>query len=445
MYVTFFMKNNDHKNMTDSSSSPSTWYQVYLKLKFFSRMRRRFANKTTPNVRCEPPSSQSCNERIVDMIVDQREKIEIINHCDENDDTILQKSVKRLHFGSKEEKAVAAKEIKRLARDDMRRRKMMADLGVIPPLVAMVGCEYTAAHRRLAVEALVELANGTITNKALLVEAGILLKLSENIRVEELAKYEYAQLIMSLSSLVNVQFPIDSSKILPLVLHMLTSDSSTIETKMLCLTTIYNISTVIGNVGSLATDELVNVLLKLSSMKEASEKALATLGNLVVTSMGKKALESSPMVPECLIEILTWDDKSKSQELSAYVLMILAHQSSLQRTKMADGGIVPILLQLALLGSPLAQKRALKLLQWFKDERQMKMGPHSGPQSRRLSCGSPLNREDRNEGKKLMKKMVQQSLYRNMDTITRRANGDSNSSPNVKLLVISSSSKSLPY
>lgn len=279
-----------------------------------------------------------------------------------------------------------------------------------------------------------------------MVEAGILSKLSENIEVEELANHEFAQLVMSLSSLVNTQFPIDSSKILPLALHMLKLDSSK-DTKILCLGTLYNLSTVIDNVGSLATNEVVETLLKFSSMKEASEKALATLGNLVVTSMGKKALESSPMVPECLIEILTWDDKLKSQELSAYVLMILAHQSSLQRTKMAEGGIVPILLQVALLGSPLARKRALKLLQWFKDERQKKMGPHSGPQSRRLYYSSSTNQEDVGEGKKLMKKMVQQSLYKNMETITRRANGDSDSNSNskLKLLVVSSSSKSLPY
>ncbi|KAI7743997.1 hypothetical protein M8C21_030028 [Ambrosia artemisiifolia] len=278
-----------------------------------------------------------------------------------------------------------------------------------------------------------------------MLEAGILTKLSGNINVKDpLAKHEFAQLIMSLSSLVNAQLPINSSKVLPLLLHMLESDSS-VDTKMLCLGTLYNLSTVIDNVGPLARDEVVHTLLKLSSTKEASEKTLAILGNLVVTLMGKKALESSPMMPECLIKVLTWDDKSKSQELSAYILMILAHQSSLQRTKMAKGGIVPILLQVALLGSPLAQKRALKLLQWFKDERQMKMVPHSGPQSRRLSFGSPTNQEDAIEGKRLMKDMVQQSLYKNMETITRRAHQESDSNPKFKEFVNISSSKSLPY
>ncbi|XP_076906452.1 U-box domain-containing protein 45-like [Bidens hawaiensis] len=424
---------------SSSSSSSSSWSQVLVKLKFFSKI-KRFVHKTSGSKRRD-------NEQTT--VVDHIETVDRddnINNIIINDDegSILQRSVKRLHFGSKEEKAAAAEEIKRLAGDDLSRRKLMAELGVIPPLVAMVGLEYSTSHRRVAVQALVELANGTCTNKALMVEAGILSKLSKINNVDELAKHEFAQLVMSLSSLVNAQFPIDSSKILPLVLHMLESNSSA-DTKMLCLGTLYNLSTVIENVGSLAKDEVVHTLLKLSSMKEASEKALAILGNLVVTLMGKKALESSTVVPECLIEILTWDDKSKSQELSAYILMILAHQSSLQRTKMAEGGIVPILLQLALLGSPLAQKRALKLLQWFKDERQMKMGPHSGPQSRRPSFNSPAKHGDVDQGKNLMKNMVRQSLYKNMETITRRANGNSDTNSKLKLLVISSSSKSLPY
>ncbi|KAL0407418.1 UNVERIFIED_CONTAM: hypothetical protein Slati_4055700 [Sesamum latifolium] len=140
---------------------------------------------------------------------------------------------------------------------------------------------------------------------------------------------------------------------------------------------------------------------------------------------------------------MAWEEKPKCQELSAYILMVLAHQSSLQRQKMAKAGIVQVLLELALLGSPLAQKRASKILQWFKDERQMKMGPHSGPQMGRVSIGSPVNERDVDEGKKLLKKILQ-SLYKNMETITRRANGDTDSSK-LKALVMSSSSKSLPY
>lgn len=279
-----------------------------------------------------------------------------------------------------------------------------------------------------------------------MVEAGILSKLPSNADVlDGPTRHELAQLLLSISSLSNSQFPLTSTTILPFLVGILESNSS-LETKEVCLGTLYNLSTMLDNAGTLATNGVVHTLLRLSSVKETSEKALATLGNLVVTLLGKKAMENNPMVPESLIEILAWEDKPKSQELSAYILMILAHQSSVQREKMANSGIVPVILEVALLGSTLAQKRALKLLQWFKDERQAKMGPHSGPQTRRINVlGSPVSLREVSEGKRMMKSMVKQSLCKNMETITRRANANEDCSSKLKALVISSSSKSLPY
>lgn len=278
-----------------------------------------------------------------------------------------------------------------------------------------------------------------------MVEAGILSKLPKNIDIiDESTRSEFAELLLSLSSLANNQFPFASSEILPFLTSILESSSSSVETKELCLGTLYNLSTVLDSAGPLVSNGAVQILLMLTSIKELSEKALATLGHLVVTLMGKKALENSPMVPQSLIETLTWEDKPKCQELSAYILMILAHQSSAQRQKMAKSGIVSVLLEVALLGSPLAQKRALKLLQWFKDERHAKMGPHSGPQTGRITIGSPINQMEAQVGKKMMKNLVKQSLHKNMEMITRRANASEDSSK-LKTLVISTSSKSLPY
>ena len=284
-----------------------------------------------------------------------------------------------------------------------------------------------------------------IRNKVLMVEAGILSKLPKKIDIiDESTRSEFAELLLSLSSLANNQFPFASSEILPFLTRILESSSSSVETKELCLGTLYNLSTVLDSAGPLVSNGAVQTLLMLTSIKELSEKALATLGHLVVTLMGKKALENSPMVPQSLIETLTWEDKPKCQELSAYILMILAHQSSAQRQKMAKSGIVSVLLEVALLGSPLAQKRALKLLQWFKDERHAKMGPHSGPQTGRITMGSPINQREAQVGKKMMKNLVKQSLHKNMEMITRRANASEDSSK-LKTLVISTSSKSLPY
>ncbi|KAB1222052.1 U-box domain-containing protein 7 [Morella rubra] len=411
-----------------------------MKLRFFARIRRFLRSKAALK-RCgalerfDGESAKGVDHEVVQDMERERES--------EDDSTVLQKSVKKLHFGSWKEKENAAKEIERLSREDGKTRKLMAELGVIPVLVAMVASE-VESRRRAALTALIELANGTYTNKALMVEAGILSKLPKKIdAVDELTRHEFAELLLSLSSLANSQFPLASSEILPFLISILESGSS-FETKESCLGTLYHLSTVLDLAGPLVSSGLVHTVSKLSSSKELAEKALVILGNLVVTLMGKKAMENSPMVPESLIEILTWEDKPKCQELSAYILMILAHQSSTQRERMSKAGIVQVLLEVALLGSPLAQKRAQKLLQWFKDERQANMGPHSGPQTGRISMGSPVTQRDAHEGKKMMKSLVKESLHKNMEMITRRANA-AGDSPKLKILVVSTSSKSLPY
>ena len=278
----------------------------------------------------------------------------------------------------------------------------------------------------------------------MIVEAGILSKLPKTIDlVDESTTSKLAEILLSLSSLANTQFPLASLDFIPLLRNILETGPS-FDTKSSCLCALHNLSTVLENACPLVSSGVVPILLDVSSIKEISEKALATLGNLSVTLMGKKAIENNSMVPETFIEILSWEDKPKCQELSVYILMILAHQSSLQRKKMAQAGIVPVLLEVVLLGSPLAQKRAMKLLQWFKDERQTKMGPHSGPQTPRFAMGSPVNQREAKEGKRLMKSLVKQSLHRNMEIIAQRANAAGESS-RLKSLIISTSSKSLPY
>ncbi|KAE9452513.1 hypothetical protein C3L33_15586, partial [Rhododendron williamsianum] len=428
-------------------SDPSPCLSPCINPRFFSRIRRflRLHRSNKPH----PPRSDSFDTpRVVDFDQEQQgsstDQMEI-RESGEGGLVTLQRAVKRLHFGGWEEKEAAAEEIRRLARMDSKMKKEMAELRVLPPLVDMVGLEAGGRRRTVAVLALIELANGSYTNKVLIVEAGILSKLPQNIGVlDESTTHELAQLFLSISSLANSNFPLSSPQILPFLVGILESNSS-IETKEFCLCALYNLSTMLENAGNLATNEVVYILLRLSSIEQTSDKALATLGNLVVTLQGKKAMESNSMVPESFIEILAWEEKPKSQELSAYILMILAHQSSTQRQKMANSGIVSVLLEVALLSSPLAQKRALKLLQWFKDERQMKMGPHSGPQTRRIAIGSPMTQREANEGKKMMKKLVKQSLNKNMETITQRANTAEDSCSKLKALVISSSSKSLPY
>lgn len=108
-------------------------------------------------------------------------------------------------------------------------------------------------------------------------------------------------------------------------------------------------------------------------------------------------------------------------------------------------GIVPVLLELALLGSSLARKRAIKLLEWLKHVEHKRIGVHSGPQARRLEILSGcVDEEEIEENRRNVKKLVKQSLDKNMELIMKRAKGAEGCS-GVKVLVATSSSKSLPY
>ncbi|KAF2303041.1 hypothetical protein GH714_012838 [Hevea brasiliensis] len=132
-----------------------------MKLQFFTRIRRFLQSKTAQK-----------NKPRTKVSIDNKEVGVDMEGGTEDDSMVLQRSVKKLHFGSWEEKEMAAMEILRLAKEDVKTRKLMAELGVIPALVDLVASE-VAARRQVAVKALIELANGTSTNKTVMVEAGI--------------------------------------------------------------------------------------------------------------------------------------------------------------------------------------------------------------------------------------------------------------------------------
>ncbi|KAL3615123.1 hypothetical protein CASFOL_040784 [Castilleja foliolosa] len=133
------------------SDSLSNRCFTYAKLKFFTRMRRLLSLNAAVRRETPPP------EKTVDKDMDMHMQL-----VSDDWKVALRRSVKLLHFGSWEERDAAAAEIERLAEDDVSRRRTVAALGVVPPLVAMVGSEM-AARRGLAVRALTVLANGSST------------------------------------------------------------------------------------------------------------------------------------------------------------------------------------------------------------------------------------------------------------------------------------------
>lgn len=80
---------------------------------------------------------------------------------DQTESGMLQRAVKELHFGKWEEKENAAMIIKRLASENVKVRKTLGELGVIPPLLSMVDSD-VVSRRLLAVQALIHLSDATL-------------------------------------------------------------------------------------------------------------------------------------------------------------------------------------------------------------------------------------------------------------------------------------------
>jgi hypothetical protein len=154
-----------------SSSSSSIWVLSNIKLQFFTRIRRFLQSKATRK-RCDASNclnrEENTQNRDEQNKVVKIETIEAMeNHKEEEEEVeeteiLLQKTVKMLHFGNSEEKEVAAKEIESLVKEDVKVRKLITELGVVPVLVSMVASQ-VASRRSAGLTALIHLADGTYT------------------------------------------------------------------------------------------------------------------------------------------------------------------------------------------------------------------------------------------------------------------------------------------
>ncbi|WVZ99668.1 hypothetical protein U9M48_044931 [Paspalum notatum var. saurae] len=358
-------------------------------------------------------------------------------------------AVRRLSFGAPEERREAAGDVAALARSDERTKRLLPELGVVPPLVAMLAdARGGEGARQAAAGALLELARGTHRNKVHIVNAGLLEKLPQLMDKDIAISHQLALLLQSISSLANTDFPLSASELLPFLVATLGADGVPADTKLPCLAALRTLSTKLEHARDVVSSGAVHALLSLSLDVDGktAEAVLSLLGELAAASAaGRKAVEEDAAAPRALLEAMTRHESVRCQEHATYLAMVLlAHGngsgSPALRREMRRLGAVQALLEVSLLGSPLAQRRAAKILQWFKDEGQSRIRAHSGP---RFMEGASCRDDDGGGRGDTVDKIVKQSLDRNMKSILRRATASVDLT-NVKLLVASSSSKSLP-
>ncbi|XP_027331799.1 U-box domain-containing protein 7 [Abrus precatorius] len=365
----------------------------------------------------------------------------------------------------------AAATVRLVAKEDLDVRGTLAMLGAIPPLVSMLDSQEPDSLVA-SLYALLNLGIGNDANKAAIVKVGSVEKMLKLIESPDDVNSSVSEAIVAnflgLSALDSNKPIIGSSAAIPFLVRTLQSldNKSSSQAKQDALRALYNLSIFPANISFILETNLVPFLINSVGDMEVTERNLAILSNLVSTREGRKAISAVPDAFPILVDVLNWTDSSECQEKASYILMVMAHKSYGNKQAMIEAGIVSSLLELSLLGTTLAQKRASRILEILRvDKGKQVSGSYGGNLVATVSapiCGSSSScakldgggkecseeEEDMmSEEKKAVKQLVQQSLQNNMRKIVKRANlpQDIVPSDHFKSLTSSSTSKSLPF
>ncbi|XP_062024944.1 U-box domain-containing protein 13-like [Rosa rugosa] len=366
-----------------------------------------------------------------------------------------------------EKRREAASHVRLLAKEDSEARATLAMLGVIPPLVGMLDDSDDVDDQIASLYALLNLGIGNDVNKAAILQAGAVHKMlklieSPNSSVSEAIIANF----LGLSALDSNKPIIGSSGAIPFLLKILKNLDNTIssQAKQDALRALYNLSIFPSNVSYILETDMIPFFFNALGDMEMSERILAILSNMVSTPEGRKAISSVRDAFPVLVDALNWNDSPGCQEKASYILMVMAHKAFGDRQAMIEAGVGSALLELTLLGSTLAQKRASRILECLRVDKGKQISQNfggSGAVSAPI-CGSSSSSTNPNLGskecleededmmsdeRKAVKQLVQQSLQSNMRRIVKRANlpQDFVPSDHFKSLISSSTSKSLPF
>ncbi|KAK9059430.1 hypothetical protein SSX86_022050 [Deinandra increscens subsp. villosa] len=374
----------------------------------------------------------------------------------------LKRVVKRLQVGGDDDFLGGAKEVRRLAKDDSDARTTLALLGAIPPLVAMLDSG-DLDSLIAALYALLNLGIGNDENKAAIVKAGAVHKMLDLINEGSPNPDVCAAIIanfLGLTALDSNKPIIGSSGAISFLVKTVKNSTKTkVNSQVIqdCLRALYNLSLLSSNVSSMIeTDNFVPFLLTSLGDMEVSDRMLSILSNLVSTHEGRKAISSVNDSVQILVDVLNWTDSPTCQEKATYILMVMAHRSYRDRLFMIESGVTSSLLELTLLGSTLAQKRASRLLEILSIDKGKQVSETftgniganvSAPLCGPVDSGSATDLRKISDESKEVKYLVEQSLHSNMRRITKRANLQRDFVPSERFrsLTSMSTSKSLPF
>jgi hypothetical protein len=302
-------------------------------------------------------------------------------------------------------------------------------------------------------------------NKAAIVQAGAvhkMLRIAEGGASAALTEAVVAN-FLCLSAFDANKLVIGASGAAPFLVSAFQGASSTEQARHDALRALLNLSIASANAPHLLAAGLAPALVASVGNSPVTDRALAALCNLVAACPeGRRAVSRVPDAVPSLVDVLNWADEPGCQEKAAYVLMVLAHRSYGDRAAMAEAGATSALLELTLVGTALAQKRASRILEILRADKGKQVANDasgvvatvSAPQERGCRGGEEAVDGEPADAcmsaeKRAVRQLVQQSLQSNMRRIVRRARLPQDLVPasavSLKALTASSTSKSLPF
>ncbi|KAJ6383061.1 hypothetical protein OIU77_031479 [Salix suchowensis] len=355
-----------------------------------------------------------------------RKKVEVLEG--------MKRVVRELQVDEGVKRREAACNVRLLCKEDAKARVTLSMVGAIPPLVGMLDLEDFECQID-ALYALLNLGIGNDVNKAAIVKAGAVHKMLKIIESPNAANPSVSEAIVAnflgLSALDLNKPIIGSSGAVPFLVNSLKDldRKNGSQAKQDALRALYNLSISPSNISFILETDLITFLMGFAGRYGIS------------TPEGRKAISAIPDAFPILVDVLNWTDSPGCQEKASYILMVMAHKAYGDRQAMIEAGIVSSLLELTLLGSALAQKRASRILECLRVDKGKQVSEnYAGNMGSAVSApiyGTPSSSSNPNvvskecleetedmmsEEKKAVKQLVQQSLQNNMRRIVKRAN-----------------------
>lgn len=173
---------------------------------------------------------------------------------------------------------------------------------------------------------------------------------------------------VALTALDENKYVVGASGAIPFLVGIIMDVTLTKQARQDAMKAVFNLSISTSNIPAVVGADLLGFLVSSVGDMDVTELALSIVGNAVSTPEGRKAVAGAhPEVFAVLVDVLSWSDSPACQEKASYVLMVMAHKARpVDRQGMVDAGILSAALELTLIGSTLAQKRASRILECLR-------------------------------------------------------------------------------